>query len=155
MENAFSPFYQPLVELNFEWVIEEPGFLLQKNGDGFLSSDLFAKANNKIRWRLAIFINGEKDENQDYFCLYLHRVLAEEKDPAPVVVKLKLCSISKNSKQIQLPVDREKQQEMGKPSKNHPTCGWFNMVKKELIQRDDQHTGIDELKICLQLIYTI
>ena len=69
MENAFSPFYQPLVELNFEWVIEEPGFLLQKNGDGFLSPDLFAKANNKIRWRLAIFINGEKDENQDYFCL--------------------------------------------------------------------------------------
>ena len=59
----------------------------------------FAKANDKIRWRLKIFPNEGAEESKNFLGLYLERVL-EPGQPA-IVVKFKVLGLLKNEKKIE------------------------------------------------------
>jgi len=62
------------VELNYDWVVEEPIFLPQTNGECFYSPIFFAKANDKIRWQLKMCPKGVNEDSKGYLSLYLERV---------------------------------------------------------------------------------
>jgi len=144
---------QTFIELNYEWVIEEPSFLPQKNGESFYSPIFFAKANYKIRWRLRICPKGANEECEDHFSLYLERFLASNDQSVSVEVRL---TVSKNGKLafgqsgIQL--------EMGRDPLL--SCwGWDKLAKLSSLRLDyeSQRVGYvpDELRITCQLVYTI
>ena len=147
----FASQQQQMVELYYDFIIKEPSFLVQKKGECVYSPMFFAKANDKIRWRLKIFPNEGAEESKDFLGLYLERVL-EPGQPA-IVVKFKVLGLLKNEKKIEHG-QFEFQKEMGhKPL--DPALGWAKLVDKSLIVRHGQLTDSDELKICCQIIYTI
>lgn len=138
------------MELNFEWIIREPDFLSQKNGEHFYSPVFSSQANKKIRWRLKIYPKGLVT-NKDYVGLYVKRVV--EEDDLPIIVKSKFVSLSRNTKKIAIP-----QLEVVKEIGNAPlpkNWGWPKLVALDAIQRDSLHTGPDELIINIQIVYTI
>ena len=138
------------MELNFEWVIKEPDFLPQKNGESFSSPVFSAKVNNKIRWRIQIYPKGRTEES-DYFGLFLERVV--ENDDPLVIVKCKIGSIFRNDKKVALAlVCFEKEMGLAPLPK---IWGWPKLLALGGIQRDQQHNGPDELKINIQLVYII
>ena len=140
------------MELNYDWVIEEPIFLPQKNGESFYSPIFSAKASNKIRWRLKICPRGANEESKGHLSLYLERVVDGEKIPS-VTVKSKWV-VSKNDKEIFSKTDEL--QTLG-PAPLLKHFGWDKLVPLETIKRASifDNDDVDELKISCQLIYTI
>ena len=150
VENACSSYQHPVVELLYDCVIKEPSFLTQEVGNPLYSPVFFSKANDKIRWRLIINPKGEHDE---YFGLYLERIVVDAENDPPVVVKMKF-TVWKNERQI-FSHSNGAQLEMG--NKPLPRCwGWSKLIKLDAIKRDlHRGAGTDKIKIRCQLIYTI
>ena len=142
-----------MVELNYDWVIEEPIFLPQKNGERFYSPIFSAKANPNIRWRLRICPKGVNEESSDHLSLYLERVFVNGDKVSSVTVKSKWI-VTKNDKEIFSKPDEL--QTLGLPPLlNH--FGWDKLVPLESIRRASifDNDDVDELKISCQFIYTI
>lgn len=142
-----------MIELNYEWVIEEPFFLPQKNGESFNSPVFFAKTNDKIQWRLKIYPQGVNEEAKGYLSLYLQRVVIGEDDQELVNVKTKwLVTQNKEifSKSNEL-------QTLG-ISPLSSSFGWDKVVETDKRVYFDQQLStdfIDKLKIVCQLVYAI
>ena len=77
-ENVDFSNEQQKVELNYNWIIEEPIFLPQKSGESFYSPIFFAKDNRNIRWRLRICPEGANEESKDHLSLNIEIVFIGE-----------------------------------------------------------------------------
>ena len=149
---------QKVIELNYEWVIEEPFFLPQKNGESFYSPEFFAKANDKIHWRLKICPQGANEEAKGYVSLYLQRVVIGKDDQELVNVKTKWV-VTQNGKEI-----FSKSGELQTIGITPLSCsfGWDKVVETDsfkMASYDQQLMtnghGIDKVKIACQLLYVV
>ena len=139
------------MELNYDWTIEEPLFLPQKNGESFYSPIFSAKANDKIRWRLKMCPKGINQESKDHLSLYLERFTGSNEQS--VTVKSNWV-VTKNGKEI-FSKSNELQTLGSAPLLSH--FGWDKVVPLACIDRApfNEYSSIDELKISCQLVYTI
>ena len=148
MENTLICYnQQQFVELNYDFIIEEPSFLTQGSKESFCSPVFCDKANGKINWRLKIFPRGVNVDADYHFSLYLERVM-DNKDP-PVIVQLKV-TIWKNGEEIF--------SHSGEPEALGcdplPSCvGWDKIGKRPFLFDDPSEPIFEELKISCQLIY--
>ena len=143
-----------MVELSHEWLIEEPSFLPEKNGEIFYSPVFFSKSQDLIRWRLKIFPKGCDEESIGYLSLHLERVFKDNSsDEPPVAVKLSF-NVYKNGWKICSHSDEL--QTLGRepmPS----SFGWDKLEKLSILDaiKRPTGTGTDELKITCQLVYAV
>ena len=139
------------MELNYDWTIEEPAFLPQKNGESFYSPIFSAKANDKIRWRLKMCPKGANEESKDHLSLFLERFTGRIEQS--VTVKSNWL-VTKNGKVI-FSKSNELQTLGNAPLPSN--FGWDKVAPLASIERAsfDTFPGIDELKVSCQLIYTI
>ena len=141
--------------MNYDWVIEEPSFLSQQNGENFFSPVFAAKANGKISWRLKICPRGVNEESKDHLSLYLERVVGDPKE-SPITVKSNWL-VTKNGSEIFSKSDEIQTVGLAPlPS----FFGWDKVVDLASIKRtvelcDPLNDAVDELKISCQLIYTL
>ena len=144
---------QQVMELdNYEWIIEEPSFLPQKNGESFYSPYFSTKTKPNILWRLKMCIRGAYEESKDHLSLYLEKFTSSIDQSCTVKSN---WLVAKNGKEIFS--KSEEQHTLGLfPLSNY--IGWDKVVPLTSIKRasfDDQPAGNDKLKISIQLIYTI
>ena len=142
---------QQVMELKYDWTIEEPAFLPQKNGESFYSPIFSAKSNDKIRWRLKMCSKGANEESKDHFSLYLVRFT--DKYEKSVIFKSN-CLVTKNGKVI---FSKTGELETLGNAPLPSNFGWDKVAPLASIERApfDTFPGIDELKVSCQLVYLI
>lgn len=178
LENGFSNAVgnqQQVVELNYDWVVEEPIFLPQTNGECFYSPIFFAKANDKIRWQLKMCPKGVKEdivavsstlEPKSYLAYFFGRVVGNQ-DPAPSVPHLPPKPVTVKSKWLVLMNGKEIFKSSFEPQTlglallpSHFGCDkvvpWASIQHQDVHKKALSHMKAkEELTISCQLVYTI
>jgi hypothetical protein len=143
---------QQVVELSYDWIIEEPSFLPHKNGECFYSPVFYATGEGSVRWRLKIYPRGAGEDSNGFLSLHLERLFRDKtSNDRPVGVKLAFTAykngwkIFSNSEEMQL-FGRE-------PMAN--SFGWDKVEQISILEAIKRPTGVDELKISCHLIYAV
>ena len=70
--------YKEAIKFSYTWSIINFSLFHEENGKVLVSPKFSSDTNDKIKWRLKLYVNGENEKSKDYVSLFLYLVSPEE-----------------------------------------------------------------------------